>query len=95
MEGTCGKNMGNDLLIIPCDLPKDHTGACERNVWPVNAVTESIRPDNYGGATCPCGHEFSFKVCFLSEWDCPSCGRHFTVQITVQGAEPSAERKQA
>lgn len=33
----CGKNMGNDLLVIPCDLEKDHEGPCERNVWPVGA----------------------------------------------------------
>ena len=33
----CGKNMGNDLLVIPCDLADNHDGPCERNVWPVNA----------------------------------------------------------
>lgn len=26
----CAKNMGNDLLVIPCDLPKGHVGPCER-----------------------------------------------------------------
>jgi hypothetical protein len=36
MTTLCGKNMGNDLLIIPCDLPNGHAGECERNAWPVN-----------------------------------------------------------
>lgn len=40
----CGKNMGNDLLIIPCDLAKDHDGPCERNVWPINEAGNSDRP---------------------------------------------------
>lgn len=35
---NCDKNMGNDVLIIPCDLKKGHFGPCERNTWP---VTES------------------------------------------------------
>ena len=34
-ERACGKNMGNDLLVIPCDLLKGHEGPCERNMWPV------------------------------------------------------------
>lgn len=41
----CGKNMGNDLLIIPCDLEKDHEGPCERNIWPVSESAQKGTSD--------------------------------------------------
>jgi len=30
--------MGNDLLVIPCDLSANHEGPCERNIWPVDEI---------------------------------------------------------
>lgn len=45
----CGKNMGNDLLVIPCDLAAGHEGPCERNVWPV-------APGSTSGPTCCAYH---------------------------------------
>jgi len=46
MTTLCGKNMGNDLLIIPCDLPNGHEGNCERNIWSVNAPRTPLVTDN-------------------------------------------------
>jgi hypothetical protein len=56
-SGKCGKNMGNDLLVIPCDLPKGHAGECERNIWPVNgSVADAALPS--APQKCPrCGSE--------------------------------------
>lgn len=39
-RAECGKNMGNDLLIIPCDLPSEHDGPCGRNTWPVSVAEQ-------------------------------------------------------
>ena len=39
-----------------------------------------LKPDPDGGATCPCGRGFSFKVWLSDSWECSSCGRLFTVR---------------
>ena len=40
----CGKNLGNDILVIPCDLPEGHEGECERRVWPVSVNEQLAAP---------------------------------------------------
>jgi hypothetical protein len=51
MNTECGRNMGNDLLVIPCDLPRGHSGECERNRWPITVNEQAII--KLGDARCP------------------------------------------
>lgn len=57
----------------------NHQSEGQESLTSDRARREEIRPDSDGGAICPCGHEFSFKVWILGAWDCPRCGRVFTV----------------
>lgn len=56
---------------VPSDPIKYHS--------PVSMETGTVQPDSDGGATCPCGNQFNFKVWILGYWDCPRCGLVFTV----------------